>query len=304
MEFPLPWERPIWNGRSLLSPGTRYGLTDLRLVRSCGTQCDELAVYDIGDVRVTRTALQRLLGTWTIVIRARADRRQPIRLEHVRRGPQLAGILELLASDPLDPVDPEALKAALDWKPAGATSHTRELVTGLVALVCTLMFVVIGLQGQAPPAITYAADDAIWPAGVKRNPDEIVEFMETIVMPWAIQTLGPVVGGADRVTCETCHGDHGGTRAWQMPAVVALPQPLFRELGWEMNSSRMDPQLRNAIYGYVAESDKQSTAKYMREVVMPGMARLLRRPAYDFTRTYEFNRSRQAFGCYHCHRVN
>jgi hypothetical protein len=66
----------------------------------------------------------------------------------------------------------------------------------------------------------------------------------------------------------------------------------------------MDPQLRNAIYGYLAESDKQARAGYMREVVMPGMAKLLRRPAYDFTKTYDFNRARGAFGCYHCHMVN
>ena len=43
---------------------------------------------------------------------------------------------------------------------------------------------------------------------------------------------------------------------------------------------------------------------YMREVVMPGMARLLHRPAYDFTRPYEYNRSRRALGCYHCHQVS
>jgi hypothetical protein len=41
----------------------------------------------------------------------------------------------------------------------------------------------------------------------------------------------------------------------------------------------------------------------MRQVVMPGMARLLHRPPYDFTRSYEYNRTRAAFGCYHCHRV-
>ena len=41
----------------------------------------------------------------------------------------------------------------------------------------------------------------------------------------------------------------------------------------------MDAQMRNAIYGYFAESDKQAKAAYMREVVMPGMARLLHRPA-------------------------
>jgi len=42
----------------------------------------------------------------------------------------------------------------------------------------------------------------------------------------------------------------------------------------------------------------------MREVVMPGMAQLLHRPPYDFSRSYDYNRSRFAFGCYHCHLVN
>ena len=89
-----------------------------------------------------------------------------------------------------------------------------------------------------------------------------------------------------------------------MPAVAALPQPDVPERGWEMYSAGMDAQMRNAIYGYIAESDKQTKAAYMREVVMPGMARLLHRPAYDFTRPYEYNRTHFAFGCYHCHRVS
>ena len=88
-----------------------------------------------------------------------------------------------------------------------------------------------------------------------------------------------------------------------MPAVVALPEPHFKQLGWEHYSGGMDAQMRNAIYGYLAESDNQARAAYMREVVMPGMARLLHRPPYDFTKSYEYNRSRVAFGCYHCHRV-
>jgi hypothetical protein len=65
----------------------------------------------------------------------------------------------------------------------------------------------------------------------------------------------------------------------------------------------MDAQMRNAIYGYMALSEKQDRAAYMRQVVMPGMARLLNRPAYDFTKTYDYNRANHAFGCYHCHRV-
>ena len=88
-----------------------------------------------------------------------------------------------------------------------------------------------------------------------------------------------------------------------MPSVTALPLPDLRDRGWEVYNRDLDAQMRNAIYGYVAESDNQGKMAYMRETVMPGMARLLRRPAYDFTRTYEHNRSQRAFGCYHCHRV-
>ena len=123
-------------------------------------------------------------------------------------------------------------------------------------------------------------------------------------MPWARAALGPIKGGPDRVTCDTCHGRDAEAREWKMPAVARLPQPNVTERGWEMYSSGMDTQMRNAIYGYSADTDKQNKAAYMREVVMPGMARLLHRPAYDFTQPYEYNRTQFAFGCYHCHRVN
>lgn len=122
-------------------------------------------------------------------------------------------------------------------------------------------------------------------------------------MPWARAVLGPLKGGSSRVTCETCRGRDPEARQWEMPAVAALPQPDVKNEGWERYSEGMDAQMRNAIYGYLAESEKQHRAGYMREIVMPGMARLLHRPAYDFTRTYAYNRSRLAFGCYHCHRV-
>jgi hypothetical protein len=88
-----------------------------------------------------------------------------------------------------------------------------------------------------------------------------------------------------------------------MPAVAALPEPELRERGWEMYSSGMDAQMRNAIYGYAAESEKSAKAGYMREVIVPGMAQLLHRPAYDFTKTYAYNRAQNSIGCYHCHNV-
>jgi hypothetical protein len=88
-----------------------------------------------------------------------------------------------------------------------------------------------------------------------------------------------------------------------MPAVAALPRPAVREAGWEHYGGVMDAQMRNAIYGYGSASDNVERAAYMREIVMPGMAALLHRPAYDFTRPYAYNRERFAFGCYHCHKV-
>jgi hypothetical protein len=87
-----------------------------------------------------------------------------------------------------------------------------------------------------------------------------------------------------------------------MPFVAALPEPDLRRLA--LFTPPIDSQTRNAIYGYLADSDKQGKAAYMREVVMPGMAALLHRPPDDFTKTYNYNRTRFAFGCYHCHRIS
>ncbi|HEV2985387.1 MAG TPA: hypothetical protein VGX46_13425, partial [Vicinamibacterales bacterium] len=98
------------------------------------------------------------------------------------------------------------------------------------------------------------------------------------------------------------HGERAAARGWRMPAVAALPQPDVRERGLETQTN-IDAQIRNAIYGYLAESDNQAKAGYMREVIVPGMSRILRRPSYDFTQSYEYNRSRRALGCYHCHQV-
>ena len=134
--------------------------------------------------------------------------------------------------------------------------------------------------------MVYAFDDPIVPHGSRRSTEEIVAFMEREVMPFARQALGPVVGGADNVTCETCHGGDAAQRNWQMPGVRALPEPELRLAGLERARPWLDPQMRNAVYGYLAEEDKQSVASYMRQVVMPGMAKLMHRPAYDFAQSY------------------
>jgi hypothetical protein len=302
VDVPLPWERLLWSRRPLWPRGTRYALTDFRLVADAGSRSDEIALQDIGDVQHRRGALDILLGTSTLVVNTRRGHRPPFLLSHVRRGQQLGALLELLAGETDPAIDAEGVRAALAWTPGPHRIRARGMFMALAAALLALP-VAIGLRGSAA-TIIYRPDDAIYPGGRKRSRQAIEGFMESEVMPWARSALGPVVGGPANVTCATCHGQNGADRDWQMPAVTALPAPAFQALGWELYSRGMTPQVRNAIYGYLAESDKQHTAGYMREIVLPGMARLLHRPAYDFTRSYEYNRTHQAFGCYHCHRLN
>jgi hypothetical protein len=281
-----------------MRPGTIYTLTDFRLFSPHA----EITLQDIGDVERTRTRLDRLIGTSTIVARPRDPRRQSVALRHIRHGAQLAALIELLAGDPQPSLDAAAVQAALAWEPP-ADRRWREALAAAAGVAIALLAVTAGLQSSSP-AVVYAPDDPIYPGGQKQDHDDIVRFMESTVMPWAREALAPIKGGADNVTCGTCHGADPPARLWEMPAVSALPEPHFKQLGWETYSAGMDAQMRNAIYGYLAESENQARAAYMREVVLPGMARILKRPAYDFTRSYEYNRRRAGFGCYHCHRVN
>ena len=312
LQVPLPWERLLWSGRPNLfhRRRARYILTDLRLVRlvrresTAGPsreEADEILLDDIADVRQTRSRVDRLIGTSTVIVQARTGT-PAIELWGIRRGAQLAAVLDLMSGDPRARLDEESVRAALRWEPRETTTRYAP-AAGIAALASALIVgVAIGLHGSVSP-IAYSPDDPIVPGGQKRSTDEIRRFMEAEVLPWARVALGPIKGGADRVTCLTCHGQDAETRRWEMPAVAALPKPDLRDRGWERFGGKMDAQMRNAIYGYVAEPEKQARAAYMREVVMPGMARVLRRPAYDFTQSYEYNRARLAFGCYHCHRV-
>jgi hypothetical protein len=301
VDIPLPWERVFWKHRRRVPPSF-YALTDFRLVSARRNRLNEIALHDIGEVDRVRSWLDRLLGTSTIVVSSRNPRASTVVIRHVRQGPQLAALIELLAGDPQASLDGDAIQAALAWEPRTGGSSWREPVAALAVVMVAIFGVSVGLHSTSA-VVVYPPDDAIVPNGVKRERTEIVRFMETTVMPWARAALGPIKGGADKITCTTCHGAEPETRDWRMPAVAALPEPHVRLLGWETYSTGMDAQTRNAIYGYVAESDNQARAAYMREVVMPGMARLLRRPPYDFTRSYQYNRTRLAFGCYHCHRV-
>jgi hypothetical protein len=306
VDIPLPWERELWRGRPAFSLFSReqYFLTDFRLVRQTVVGIEEMVLTDIGDVGRTESRLDRLLGTSTLIVRAGDRRRAPLVLRRIRQGPHLAALLELLAGEAFTPLDAAAVTAAIAWNPQPASAGLGRMLSAAGLVLLVVFGIVVALHGTSSPRASYSADDAIYPSGHKRDRAEIVRFMEDEILPWARETLGPLKGGSDRITCETCHGRRPATRDWRMPAVAALPQPDVKDRGWEQYGGPMDAQMRNAIYGYLAESSKQAKAAYMREVVLPGMAGLLHRPAYDFTRPYEYNRSRLAFGCYHCHLVN
>jgi cytochrome c553 len=303
MEVPLSWERLLWSHRGLLPPWERYVLTDFRLVRLGRHESDELAIQDIADVQHREAWIDRVLGSSTVVVHSRNHRRAPLVLPHVRHGAQLAALLDLTSAEPTVRWDQQSVRAALKWNPRTPVAGYREAALSVLTMLLTVFVVAVSMHGKAA-AVVYPSNDAIYPNGEKKDRATIVRFMETDVLPWAQAALGPIKGGRDKVTCETCHGRDAQAREWQMPAVARLPQPEVTSRGWEIYSSGMDTQMRNAIYGYSADTDKQNKAAYMREIVMPGMARLLHRPAYDFTQPYEYNRTQFAFGCYHCHRVS
>ena len=207
MQLP-EWERLLWQGRpwrpDRWCAGERYLLTDFRLVRLERDDAEEIALDDITDVRRTETRLDRILGTSTLAVHSR--RRSPVVLVSVRRGQQLAALLELLAGDPRAPRDAEATRSALAWNPRSPAIDLRQALGSIIAVLIAIFGVVIGLHGTTA-AVSYAPDDAIAPGGEKRSEADIIAFMERDVLPWARRTLGPIKGGADRITCETCHGE-------------------------------------------------------------------------------------------------
>ena len=307
-------ERVFWSGcprfpLSVIAPKTSYTLTDLRiLVRCRGRIVHEIALDDIADVDLRQTWRQRVAGTSTVRVQSKRARRW-VALQDISQGPQLALVLQMLSAEAAtnglccaDAIGPAFIERALSRDAPHLIPPRHGAVTAAAA-VCLLMFAIAGIaQHSTLTPVTYGPDDPIAPSGNRRSMRDIAGFMEAEVMPFARQALGPIVGRAN-VACETCHGEDAPARGWQMPGVRALPEPEVRFAGMERAAFPLDPQIRNAIYGYLAEEDKLPTAAYMRAVVMPGMAKVMRRPAYDFTKTYSYNRSRVAVGCYHCHRV-
>ncbi len=308
---PLPWEQVLWSASPAFPAScwrgrTSYTFTNFRLVVKRGNRTvQELLLDDIESVSLSQKWWQRTAGTSTV--RVASQRGSAIDLSNIRHGPQLALILQLRATelfgDDTMGLDADFFQSALgSAAPPILRPHHGLAFAGALVLALIFGFVALTRQSELPP-VTYADDDPVAPHGDRRSPEQIAAFMERDVMPFAREALGPLVGGAANVSCETCHGNDAAQRQWRMPGVRALPEPELRLAGLERARLWLDPQMRNAVYGYIAEDGNQSIAAYMRQVVMPGIARLMHRPAYDFAKSYGYNRSRAAVGCYHCHLV-
>src|SRR5262245_24605106 len=99
-EEPLPWERLLWSGRPAL-PWPRhapYALTDFRIVATEKGRAIEIALYDVRDVQLIESRLDRLFGTSTVVVHSRRGLERMM-LRRIRQGPQLAALLELMAGE-------------------------------------------------------------------------------------------------------------------------------------------------------------------------------------------------------------
>src|SRR5438552_14690894 len=101
-DVPLPWEHVLWRGRPRLSftSRERYTLTDFRVVCESAGGATDLVLHDVGEVVRTESRLDRLLGCSTLIVRPRDPRRAPLRLRRLRRGQQLAALLDVLSGEP------------------------------------------------------------------------------------------------------------------------------------------------------------------------------------------------------------
>ncbi|HEY7475150.1 MAG TPA: hypothetical protein VH679_09085 [Vicinamibacterales bacterium] len=302
---PMTWERVLWSARPWpRRGGAVYVLTDLRFVAREGNEEESFPIDEIVELdECLPTVFERVSQRRSVMLMRRADVGPPLLLAHLSRRQILALVQQLVGRQEIElTIDPALVEEAV----RSAAPVPVKPIAAAVAAAFAVAIVAAQIKGAEPP-ITYPDHDAIYPRGVKRDTATIVRFMERDVMSWARQALGPVVGGADRVTCATCHGADGEARRWAMPGVSELPYPKVRAGSFGAPELYAwlspDPQLRNAVYADLAQDDRQATAAYMRQVVMPGMARLLGRPAYDFASSYGANRAQFAFGCYHCHRV-
>ena len=161
------WERIFWSASpafpfSVFHPGRTYVLTDLRLASQQRERIvQEIALDDIAAVRLEQTWYQRVTATSTVRIHSKRAGRCIV-LANVYHGPQLALILQLLATDRFGALmDPEFVAGALA---PGAPHLLRPnhglLAAATLALVLMCVMAAVARHDTLAP-VTYGADGSI-----------------------------------------------------------------------------------------------------------------------------------------------
>ena len=159
---------------------------------------------------LTQAWWQRAPGTSTVHVFSRRDG-SVLELANIHHGPQLALILQLRATE-LFGDDTRATRRRFLPERARARRAARFCVR-VRACARGDAGVRAGVRHHRPRAAqsrcrrwstrtTIRLRRTAVGARRRRSP----AFMEREVMPFARHVLGPLVGGADNVTCETCHG--------------------------------------------------------------------------------------------------
>ena len=309
--LPPPAEEVLWTGRGIFPPAV-YEMTTLRALAG-GRTPRELPLIGLTVVTIVRRRWwYNAFGIADLTIRCGDEsltfhtvRRVAAAREALQKVAKAAGVqlVEAYRGDESEIfiVAPAGDRPPTLPDPPAMPIGLRAFVPVLVMVGAMIaLFAWVAAQRRS---VSYPANDAIYPNGRKQSEKEIIRFMEQEVLPFARASLGPIVGGVEKVKCETCHGENPDERGWKMPAVRALPDPqVLKSVSESLRQS--DALVQTAVYGYLATEENQKKMRWMREVVLPGMAKVLRRPAYDFTQPYEYNRQRFAFGCYHCHQLD
>src|SRR5436190_7340046 len=183
------WEQVLWSSSpafpsALARPATEYILTDFRIVtRRRGRIVQELALDDVGGVRLSQNWHERLTATSTVRIDSRRLN-STVELRSIHQGPQLALVLQLLCSRRVGTdIDRQFVATALaPDAPPLLRPRLGLVVAATVAFALTFGVIGVARHNSLAP-VTYAANDPIAPDGHRRSPAAIAAFMENEVMP-------------------------------------------------------------------------------------------------------------------------
>ena len=297
-------ERPAVAARRCVA-GERYLLTDFRLAaRHARRRRRDRARRHRRRFTAPSRALDRLLGTSTIAVhprgRRRAARPRP-RSAAARSSPRCSSCSPAIRARR---ATPRRSASALAWEPRPPALDLRGALAGfvgvLIAIVRRRRSACTARRRPSPTRPTMR----IAPSGEKRSEAEII-----------------AVHGSrgDAVGARHASADQGRRRPRHVRDLPRRAAPRRAAGGCRRSPRCRSPTCATRLGNLPARhgrADAQRDLRLPRRVRQSGKGRPTCArsscrawracsigPPYDFTQPYEYNRSRRALGCYHCHQV-